>query len=99
MAKRPLRNPETALSSAWKAVWNTPEGRLAISELLLATNVYSEIMATDPVQLALAVGERNMGARIARLIELKPEAYAQDAREAVDLVGRFIDATDQDWKL
>lgn len=97
MAKRPPRNPETQLSHAWKAVWQTPEGRLAISELLIATNVYSEIVATDPVQLALAVGERNMGARIARLLELKPEAYAHDAREAVDLVGSFLDSTE--WKV
>ena len=96
MAKRPRRNPEAALSQAWKAVWESTEGRLAISELLVATNVYSEIQATDPVQLAIAVGERNMGARVARLIGLKAENYAVDATAAADLVGRFIESGD--WK-
>ena len=96
MAKPRRSRPEAALSAAWQSVWQTPEGRLAISELLVATNVYSEINATDPVQLAIAVGERNMGARVARFIGLKPESYVEDAREVTDTVGRFIE---QDWKL
>lgn len=95
MASRRRPNAEAALSQAWKTVWNTPEGKLAISELLVATNVYSEIRTNDPVMLALAVGERNMAARLARMIGLKPENYAADAREAVDLVGRFVDVTSE----
>lgn len=95
MASPRRANAEAALSQAWKTVWSTPEGKLAISELLVATNVYSEIRTSDPVMLALAVGERNMGARLARMIGLKPENYAVDAREAVDLVGRFVDATSE----
>lgn len=95
MARPPRRNAETALASAWKSIWATPEGRLALGELMVATNVYSEIVATDPVQLALAIGERNVGARIARSIGLTPQTYLDDAREITDLVGRFIDAHDQ----
>lgn len=89
MARRRSK-AEIALASHWQAVWQTTSGRLAIAELLVATNVYSEIQATDPVQLALAVGERNVGARIARLIGLKPESYVQDAHEAVDLLDKFM---------
>lgn len=89
---RPRRNNEQALAGAWQAVWHSPEGRLAISELLVATNVYGEVISNDPTMLAIAIGERNMGARIARLIGLKAEDYPTQAREAVDLVGRFIDA-------
>lgn len=94
MASRPRRNAETDLAGAWKAIWASPEGRLALSEFMVATNVYSEIVGNDPVLMAIAVGERNAGARIARFIGMKPESYVQDAREAVDLVGRFIDTHD-----
>jgi len=99
MARPPRRKKEDQLADAWRAIWQTPHGKLVISELMVSSNVYSEIQTNDPVQLALAVGERNVGARVARWIGLKPENYAEDAREAVDTVGRFISSgSDTDWR-
>lgn len=95
MASRPRRSTaEQRLSEAWKAIWQSPHGRVAISELLVSNNVYSEIVASDPVMMAIAVGERNVAARIARHIGLKAESYVDDAQAATDLVGRFIDASE-----
>jgi hypothetical protein len=95
MASRPHHDAKAQLEAAWKSVWQTPEGRLALSEFMVATNVYSEIVCNDQVMLAIAVGERNAGARIARMIGLQPVNYVTDAREATDLVGRFIGDTDR----
>ncbi len=94
MASRPRPNPEQRLSAIWKSIYETPHGRVAIAEFLVSANLYSEIQTNDPVTMALAVGERNMAARLARLVGLKPENYASDARDSADTVSRFVDASD-----
>lgn len=86
-------NAEQRLAAHWQAVWGTPEGRLAISHLLLEQNLYSPVVSTDPIALAIATGERNVAARIARLIGLKPEAYVEDAHASADLIDKFMRET------
>jgi len=92
MARPRKGSAQDRLAANWKTVWHTPAGRLAISELLIATNVYSEIQTTDPLQMAMAIGERNVAARIARYLGLKAEDYVQDATDAVDLVSKFMES-------
>jgi hypothetical protein len=91
MANSPRKRntSQKKLAAAWRSIWDSPEGRLAIGELLLSLHVYSEIQATDPMTIGIAVGERNVAARIARHIGLRPDTYPTDAVETVDLLERF----------
>lgn len=94
MASRQQPSPEQRLGAIWKGIYETPHGRVAVSEFLVSANLYSEIQTADPITMAVAVGERNMAARMARLVGLKPENYVSDAAESVDTISRFIDASD-----
>jgi hypothetical protein len=87
MARRP---PEGALSAAWKSFYGTPEGRTAIAHLFSEFHVYSPIQGRDPIEIATANGERNVALRIAQLLALKPERFAETATEDIDLVDRLI---------
>jgi hypothetical protein len=84
-------NPEDKIARAWRDVWESPQGRVAISALLLDLNLFSPIEATDPVSVGIAVGQRNVAAKIARLIKMKPEQFPDEAGDAVQVVERFID--------
>jgi hypothetical protein len=87
MARKP---PEGALSEAWKAFYATPEGRMAIANLFAEFHIYSPIVARDAIEIATANGERNVALRIAQLLALKPQRFAETATEDIDLVDRLI---------
>jgi hypothetical protein len=78
------------ISDAWRTVAGTPAGRLAIAELMMSLNLYSEINATNEMQAGIAIGERNIAARIARWIGRKESEFVQEAVEDVDLLERMM---------
>lgn len=79
------------VAQAWRDVWESPQGRVAISELMVALNTYSEINPTDPMQAGIAIGERNVACRIARWIGRKPEEFVGDALGDVKEVEQLMD--------
>lgn len=87
MARKPS---EGALSAAWKSFYATPEGRMALAHLFAEFHIYSPIVGRDAVEIATANGERNVALRIAQLLALKPERFAETATEDIDLVDRLI---------
>jgi hypothetical protein len=92
--RRPPRKrltPEQRLAQAWRDVWETPQGRFALSHLLLEMNLFSPLELDNPTTLAIATGQRNVAARIARLINLKPDEYPQVSGEVYRMVDRALD--------
>lgn len=79
------------VARAWRDVWASPQGRVAIAELMVALNTYSEINPTDPMQAGIAIGERNVACRIARWIGRKPEDFVGDALVDVTEVEQLMD--------
>ena len=78
------------ISRAWRDVYNTPQGKTAISALLMDMNLYSEIVPASEMQAGILIGERNIAARIARLVGRAPEDFVQDAIEDADLMERML---------
>ena len=78
------------VSAAWRHISQTPEGRLAMAELFMSLNLYSEIQATDVMQAGIAIGERNIAARLARWCGRKEEEFVQDVGEDVELLERMM---------
>ena len=78
------------ISANWRHISETPQGRAALAELFLSLNLYSEIQAGDPMQLGIAIGERNIAARLARWIGRKPEEFVRDAIDDVDLLEKMM---------
>lgn len=71
------------IAQAWRDVWGSPQGRLAVSELLLSLNVYSPIDTDNVLHAGMAIGERNVAARIAKWLDLKPSDYVEHAQDSV----------------
>ena len=81
MARTPKKNPDAALAQAWKDFYATPQGQAAIGALFAEFHVYDPIVSYDPVQLAMMNGQRNVALRIAQLLALRPERFAETATE------------------
>jgi predicted component of type VI protein secretion system len=83
------RSANEKVANAWRQVWESPEGRLALGELFLSLNLYSEAIPTDPIQAGIVIGERNVAARIARWVGRNPQDFVADAKDDVDLIDRI----------
>ena len=78
------------LARLWRGLYNTPHGREAISGLLMDLNLYSEMAPANELQAGILIGERNVAARIARMIGRAPDAFVEDAIEDADLLDRMM---------
>lgn len=83
------KNPDVALAQAWKDFYATPQGRTAIAALFAEFHVYSPIVATDAIKLATMNGQRNVALRIAQLLALQPEQFAETVTEDMNGLGRL----------
>lgn len=92
MAPSPRRPRKTDLAAgqAWKAFSQTEGGKAAIADLMVWCNVYSPIEATDPIQLAMMTGERNVAMRIVYLMGLRPDEFITQANDDTDFLDRMI---------
>lgn len=88
--KAPTETEEQKVARAWRDVWDSPSGRLALSHLLLDLNLFTPVVANDPIAMAVAQGERNVACRIARMINLRPERLPDEARDAVQTVDAYL---------
>jgi hypothetical protein len=78
------------LARLWRDLYQTPLGRQAISGLMMDLNLYSEVIPQNELQAGIALGERNVAARIARMIGRAPDAFVEDAVEDADILDRMI---------
>jgi hypothetical protein len=81
---------EARIAAAWRAVYDTPDGRQAIGHLLVELNLYSEIIPQTELQAGILLGQRNVACRIAKWIGRKPERAISDVREDVDIIDRML---------
>lgn len=79
------------IAKAWQDFYATNEGALAVGELMMALGVYSEINAENSFQAGVAIGQRNVAARIAKYLEMKPQTYVSDVKTSL----RELDALDE----
>ena len=92
-----MSDVDDKVSQAWRNIYNTPDGQLAIGHLLAGMGIYEEIQATgDAMSIGIAVGERNIAARIARHLGRTPEKYVDDTVEDINAVDAFLTAAQGD---
>ena len=91
MSKAPQRlKAQTAVAEAWKGFYATPEGRVAIAELMVWCNLYQPCISNDVMEMAREQGERNVALRIVQMIGLKPAEAPVDAWEDSEILDRMI---------
>jgi hypothetical protein len=93
MARPRKTQKELKIARAWKDFYEG-SGRIALAELFETFHVYSPIVATDPVSIATANGERNAVLHIARLIGLKAERFPTEAWDDHDILDRMLQSTE-----
>ena len=78
----------TIASSAWKAFYETPDGRVAIAQLMTEFGFFA---APAPgSDLARATGQRDVLVRLNELINRKPEDAPSDSRDDDDILDRIM---------
>ena len=80
---------EARIADAWKSFYATPEGRLAIGEMIIWSNLYQQCTSTDMVEIMRQNGEKNIVNRIIQMIGLKPAEAPIDAWEDAEILHRI----------
>lgn len=99
MSKPPVSRKvawEKQLSEDFQWLASKPEGRRILAWMFGWGQVYQEIEETDPVRLAMAVGENNFAKRIARYINLRPEVFAKAMSQNDDVVREKMGSSEFD---
>lgn len=78
------------ITKAWRAVYESPEGQKAIAFLLRDLGLYDELAPGNSFHAGIMMGQRNVAARIARLVGRKPEDFVKDAHKDSDLVSNML---------
>jgi hypothetical protein len=89
-AKSPSAARDAQLASDWKWLESRPEGQRIIADIMVWCGVYNQIDETDPVKMALQVGENNFAKRILGLLAYSPREFTQRAKEHADLLDRMM---------
>ena len=89
MSAKVLRMDRVA--QAWKDVYATPSGKIAVDYLMSSCGAFSEAYPQDPVSAGIAIGERNVAAKVARFLSRKPEDFVPTAIETVDFMDRILE--------
>ena len=96
---KPKKKPPTGkarrdlqIAGAWQAWAMTPQGKLAIADLMQFCGVYTVNDETEPIALAKAVGENNVAKRVAYLLGLREHhlEFPERAWEDTDLLNRML---------
>lgn len=91
MAKRPRAQTEALIARAYQDMWQSPVGRQVLSDLLLACHIFQPSFAPDDRTTAFNEGERNIGLRIARYLDLQPQEIVETWRQANDATTNWYD--------
>lgn len=70
---------ELEIFQAYEAVFTTPPGRIVLEDLKRANHLYGALVSApgpiDPMQMAIAEGERNAVLRILAILQSKESDY------------------------
>lgn len=69
------------LAADYARCFETPEGQRVLADLMTVCGVYDAFVGTDPVQMALATGARNVALHIAAKLNYKPGDFARRAEQ------------------
>ncbi len=77
-------NKVKQLKNDYSIIFNSPEGRRVLHDLLKNTHILEPTFNTDPLQMAFNEGARNEALRILSILQFKPEDFVQIAQEVND---------------
>lgn len=78
------------LAAAYRTVFNSPEGKAVLADLLVTCCVLDPARGTEPGQpvdpnrIVLNEGARAVGLRITKMLGIKPAQFVERAREIED---------------
>jgi hypothetical protein len=77
-------NKVKQLKTDYSIVFNSPEGRRVLHDILKNTHVLEPTFNIDPYNMAFNEGARNEALRILSILQFKPEDFVQIAQEIQD---------------
>lgn len=69
------------LAQDYKDVFDTPQGRRVLADIMANGHVYAPIYSNNPTEMAYRCGERNTALRIATMRGYKPADFVEKAIE------------------
>lgn len=86
---RRKRTPEIKVSGAWKAFYQSPEGKAAVALLFKDFGFFDTPMG-DRDALVRSIGQRDVLVRISQLIGMKPEQAPVDDEDHTNILDRLL---------
>lgn len=90
------RKPSAAkMAQAYRDMWNTPNGHLVLSDLLVRSGVLLPARdhegrdLADPIAIAIAEGQRRVGLHIVDQVTSKPADFVEVSREAFNTIEHY----------
>tara|TARA_R100000664_G_C2740293_1_gene128898 strand:+ start:97 stop:348 length:252 start_codon:yes stop_codon:yes gene_type:complete len=77
-------NKVKQLKNDYSIVFNSPEGRRVLHDILKNTHILEPTFSTDSIQMAFNEGARNEALRVLSILQFKPEDFVQIAQEVND---------------
>jgi hypothetical protein len=72
------------LARTYRRLFATTDGKKVLADLLTATHVLAPIPPGDSAAMSFALGERNIGLRIAAMLAYKPTDFVRVAQETTE---------------
>ena len=69
------------IKNDYSIVFNSPEGRRVLHDILKNTHVLQPTFSVDSMQMAFNEGARNEALRILSILQFKPEDFVHTAQE------------------
>lgn len=89
MSTRP-KTRMARLAQDYRDVFATPEGQRVLADLMTWCHAWNPIEESDPIKLAMATGEQNVGKRIAGMMAYRPEEYPRIAIEQTSIINHIL---------
>lgn len=87
---------EKQLSEDFQWLAGTPQGRRILSWMFGWGQVYQEIDETDPIRLAMAVGQNNFAKKIAQYCTLRSEIFTMAMSQNNDVAREMLGTDEYD---
>lgn len=90
--RRTKAQVEMIIADAYKVVFTSAAGEIVKADIMQWCNVYNPVTETDPINLGMRMGERNVALRIAQMLGLRPEHFPVEAWKAADEINAMAGA-------